>query len=522
MSLPRKRRYSLRVSLMVLVAVCVVPAAAVSGWLVYSHYEAQRTQIYSSTLLMAREIAADVDRELAAIEAGLRVLATSGDLAEGNLAAFHRLATDALEARLVYNYILSDREGGQLLNTLLPYGGALSTNKMPAPLPAVFETGVPALSDLVVCPMRQQPVLVMAVPVKIGEHVRYGLNAGLAPERLSKRFESRALPPGWVVAMLDGNGLIAARSQNAESFIGQKATAPLVERLRSSHEGTLEALTKEGVPTYVAFSRSSAWSWSIAVGAPKAALNVVLYRQIGFAVAATALALVVGLWLARRVANRVLSAVCDLNEAARALGKGKTVELPDVQLVEAEAVGDAIVQASHVMAQVSHRASHDILTGLANRALFDELLHRHLARLKRRPGGLAVLAIDLDGFKAVNDQQGHAMGDLVLQKVAKRIAGCIRTSDIAARMGGDEFSVLLGDADRDIAMQTAQRLVALLAEPYPGARSPISASIGVAVYPFSGITADDLLGSADRALYAAKGAGKHCAVIAPDMNEAGD
>ena len=190
-----------------------------------------------------------------------------------------------------------------------------------------------------------------------------------------------------------------------------------------------------------------------------------------------------------------------------------------VQLAEAEAVGAAILEASRTMATVQQQAYHDPLTGLANRALFEDAFARQLASSERSGNPFAVLAIDLDEFKAVNDQQGHAAGDTVLRIAAERITGTVRASDVPARMGGDEFSVLLTDADRDDAVQTAERLVAALSQPYPDIKIAVSASVGIAVYQAEENRVD-LLDAADRALYQAKGAGKKRAVLDAESDPA--
>jgi len=131
----------------------------------------------------------------------------------------------------------------------------------------------------------------------------------------------------------------------------------------------------------------------------------------------------------------------------------------------------------------------------------------------RRSGhGLALLFVDLDGFKAVNDSHGHAAGDAVLCTVARRLSQLIRASDSAARIGGDEFLLILAELPEPAAaMQIAQRVVEMLAQPldFHGQALQVGASVGIALYPEHGEDAETLRAAADAAMYAVKRSGKH-------------
>jgi diguanylate cyclase (GGDEF)-like protein/PAS domain S-box-containing protein len=168
--------------------------------------------------------------------------------------------------------------------------------------------------------------------------------------------------------------------------------------------------------------------------------------------------------------------------------------------------------------QLRYQASHDALTGLANRTLFTERLAAATAANRRATDPVAIMLIDLDGFKAINDTLGHHAGDAVLVAVAQRMRTCVRAGDTPARLGGDEFAILLPGAGADVASKIADRLLELLTEPVAteGHRLRIQASIGIAAEPTS--DPDTLLRSADSAMYAAKRTGKNryvCAVSAP-------
>jgi diguanylate cyclase (GGDEF)-like protein len=177
----------------------------------------------------------------------------------------------------------------------------------------------------------------------------------------------------------------------------------------------------------------------------------------------------------------------------------------------------AVVIAAHVAdllwdrASVEHRAEHDGLTGLPNRTLLDDRLSRALAHAHRSGTAVALLFLDLDDFKAINDRLGHGCGDLVLRAVAARIAGLLRDEDTVARLGGDEFVVLLPHlrAPSD-AIVVAQRLLAAFDEHFEAGTHKVqaTASIGVALYPDDASDASGLLTAADSAMYQAKDVGR--------------
>ncbi|MCB5191337.1 sensor domain-containing diguanylate cyclase [Methylobacillus arboreus] len=173
---------------------------------------------------------------------------------------------------------------------------------------------------------------------------------------------------------------------------------------------------------------------------------------------------------------------------------------------EIEAVN---TQLRHKERELRYMALHDALTGLANRTLMNDSLKRALARAGRDNSLVAVLLIDLDGFKEVNDSYGHAAGDLVLQVVAARLRKVTRVSDVTARLGGDEFVVVLEDTHgTEDAVRIAEKLVVELSRPVEGGLH-ISASIGIALSPGGQMSEDALLRLADQAMYEAKLAGRN-------------
>ncbi len=165
-----------------------------------------------------------------------------------------------------------------------------------------------------------------------------------------------------------------------------------------------------------------------------------------------------------------------------------------------------------------HAAMHDTLTGVANRAQFFERLGAVPPAERRHHARAAVLYLDLDGFKSVNDTYGHKAGDLVLQTVTDRMLGTVRAADLVARLGGDEFAVLLLDVDHaEQATTLADRLIAAVAEPIDVGEGVVhvGVSIGIAMATAGSAAATDMLEMADRALYEAKREGKSCWRLSP-------
>ncbi|NJL07800.1 MAG: EAL domain-containing protein [Methylacidiphilales bacterium] len=172
--------------------------------------------------------------------------------------------------------------------------------------------------------------------------------------------------------------------------------------------------------------------------------------------------------------------------------------------------------------QVAYMARHDLLTGLFNRAAFSEKIDDAGARLRRWGAVFAVVLLDLDRFKQVNDTLGHPAGDALLRETAHRLKGCLREADVLARLGGDEFAVLLTGApnQRSAVIAFVQRIIDSLAPPceVEGQTLAISTSIGIALAPEHGVSPDELIKNADLALYRAKGDGRNgYAIYDPTM-----
>ncbi|MFL6241977.1 MAG: diguanylate cyclase [Acidimicrobiia bacterium] len=190
-------------------------------------------------------------------------------------------------------------------------------------------------------------------------------------------------------------------------------------------------------------------------------------------------------------------------------GRGPRAQIPAVTvetLAQSATQTAAALRNAALLSEIEHLATRDGLTGLANRRLFEETLQREVARSHRRNAPLALVVLDVDHFKDVNDTVGHQAGDAVLREVARAMVGNTKASDLPARYGGDEFVVLLPDCTGDDALVVAERLRAAVARDVTAV--PVTVSAGVGAMPGNAGDGERLVAAADAALYSAKRDGR--------------
>lgn len=335
--------------------------------------------------------------------------------------------------------------------------------------------------------------LYYAAPVTIHGQIEGSVALSMDPAQFGRIFA------GWDqlsahIALIDGQGRMVASNQNWHALWG--STWPGVDpRDNTGWQSRLEKVILPGqhpltlITTVPVLSKLT---WATPQGLFLISVTLLSLLMI---VAAVFLA-------ATMTARPVARFVKDLNRIMASPQIPSQVEVAGP--VELRELASAFNQALN---RIRHLGQHDTLTGLPNRALFHDRMETALAAARRDDTRLAMIFIDLDRFKPVNDRYGHVVGDKLLQTIAARLAASIRESDTAARLGGDEFVVLLRNIDSlEHAHSVAEKLTNTLSAPITidGHALDISASIGLALYPDDGLEIDDLYRSADTAMYQAK------------------
>jgi hypothetical protein len=289
------------------VGACVVPATLIAILLIgYDYYHRERDRLMRDSMTTARALMAAVDAELAGVRSALLALATSPHLSSANLAAFHAQAQAALKDQSFANIVLIEENGRQVVNTFRRFGEPLPASGNPPELQRIFQTGEPVITDLFIGPLVQQPFIAIGIPVRRDGKIRYSLNGGVDPRKLSSLLGEQRLPPGWIGGVLDSQGTIVARTRDAERLVGQKGSPELVQRIKQGREDVFESRTVEGIAVLTVFSRSPVSNWTVAIGIPQRALTTHLWYSMARLFIAAFVALITALGLAALLGRRLM------------------------------------------------------------------------------------------------------------------------------------------------------------------------------------------------------------------------
>jgi diguanylate cyclase (GGDEF)-like protein len=393
------------------------------------------------------------------------------------------------------------------------------------------ETGRFAVGEYQIGRVTGQAGINFGFPVRDADHeIRAVAFAGLDLEDLGRMAEATPLPPEGILSVIDVKGTILSRKPAMRERVGQKLWNPqVIESILAGTEGVLEAKGEDGVDWLLAHqvvftNPDGAFPLRVLITVPMSRVfeeaNRALVRDLLGITLATLFLLVAAWYGAEWFMLRKFRALLSTAERMRGGDLNARTGIPDgheelSQLAHAfDDMAGALQQREQ---RLQEQAISDPLTGLYNRRYLNEFLPRELARSARSNMPVAVLLIDLDHFKRVNDSRGHEAGDIVLNAVGNLLRGNVRGSDIACRYGGEEFALILPDTGAEAAMRRAEdiRLAISTLNLIHAGRSlgKVTASFGIAVFPEHAQDTDDLLRVADIALYAAKGAGRDRIVV---------
>jgi diguanylate cyclase (GGDEF)-like protein len=393
------------------------------------------------------------------------------------------------------------------------------------------ETGRFAVGEYQIGRITGEAGINFGFPVRdAGNAVRAVAFAGLDLEDLARMAEATPLPPGGILSVIDVKGTVLSRKPALKERVGQRLWNPqVIESILAGSEGVLEVKGEDGVDWLLAHqvvfrNPDGAFPLRVLVTVPLsevfAEANRALVRDL-LGITLATLFLLVAVWFgAEWFMLHKFRALLGAAERMRAgdLNARTGIRYGQEELGQlAQAFDDMAGALQQREERLQEQAISDPLTGLYNRRYLREFLPRELARSGRNATPVAVMFIDLDHFKQINDTFGHEAGDIVLTAVGNLLKGNVRGSDIACRYGGEEFALILPETGADAAVRRAEDIrMAISMLDLRHDRKPlgrVEASFGIALFPDHGHDADDMLRVADMALYAAKGAGRNRVVV---------
>jgi len=332
-----------------LVVGCIVPAALVAGILIFESYQRERAGLERDMIATASALMQAVDADINGIHSAIKVMAASQALKSNDFHTFYDEAQAALPGQVGSNIVVHDPSGQQLVNTMRPFGAPLPREEGSDMIRRALATGQPVVSDLFKGPATGRWVLGTTVPVFIDGKVKYLVGMGMFSDRLGEVLRRQKVPPGWMVTLLDHAGTIGARTLDSDQNVGRKVAPAFLHAIETTDEGTREFVSREGVPTLSAYSRSPRSGWTIAVTVPTALVTAGLRQALIVNVGLAALLLLLGVFLARLIARRVTRSLDALKAPALALGVGADIEVPPVEIQEVAELGRALSKAARLI-----------------------------------------------------------------------------------------------------------------------------------------------------------------------------
>jgi len=345
-------RRSVHTFLIYLVLACLVPGLIGASLLVFHEYRDGRAAFERNAIQTTRALAQAVDSHLYKAQAVAQSLSTSDAVRRKDFAALYLQAKEFLAVNPLGNSIaLSDRTGQQIINLSREFGQPLPRHGSIEQIRRVLETGQPAISDVFKGAVAQQLLVTVDVPVMLDGEPAYVLTAVLRPSIFNHLLKAQGLPSNWIAGVLDSKGVFVARTHAHEQFIGQNPSEALSRQIKESMEGTLEAVTPDGIPVLNIYSRSAATGWTVVMSIPREVLEAEYQTPLRILAFGMFAMFALGLGLAWWVGEKIAFSIRALAVPARALGSGEAIRLPQVHIREANDLACALSNASNLLQQ---------------------------------------------------------------------------------------------------------------------------------------------------------------------------
>ncbi len=540
-----KRAASIRSHLLLLVLALAVPLVAAIGLEIVAQMQQAVAHTKSTLRTLAKTMASNTGGKIANASQTLERLALRPLVQAVDPAQCDPILADLVNLNPDYANVVYTNLEGLIVCSALPQPGGKPISVGNAPWYRAFlqsrrfTVGEPYLS-----PITGKRVAVLVAPIWNAQREMVGsVHIPFDLKSFDPNIPSDYLPQGSRYGFFRDDGVMVWRNLDPEGVIGTRPNAEAARRIVELHDGEFESLAIDGVTRYFSVVPMPEVGWVAFVGVPATEVYAAAKQRAINAAAVALLALVALVLLALSIARRISEPIVALAKTARAVQAGNSLARAasqgPIEVAEVanafNAMTDSLQASAHTLeievaerkmveAQVREVAFHDSLTHLPNRLLLNDRVSQALAGSVRSGVYSALMFLDLDNFKPLNDVHGHEVGDYLLIEVANRLTSCVRQIDTVARFGGDEFVVMLSDLHSDPVIARAQtqavaeKIRALLAAPYlltiahegqPDVlvEHQCTASIGVALFAKPDGGQVDILKWADAAMYQAKKAG---------------
>lgn len=509
---------SLRARLLLLVAIAVIP---ILGLTIYSALEQRHLagyEVQETTVRLARVASSQQGQLILGTRQLLTGLAQLREVRQGSPGECSAVFAKLAKSYPVYSNLGAVDRDGEVYCSARPMTGSVNVSDRSYFVRAMQSADF-AIGDYQIGRITFTATLTLAYPIfDRKQQVNGVVFAALDLAWLNQLVKEADLPAGSIFTLTDKHGTILVRYPEPEKWVG-RSTAELSRSAmaRSSGTGVAEASEPDGVPRLIGFTpllgREQTGDVYVSIGIPKKAAfaeaDHTFARNLGWLALIASIAFAAA-WFGGDVF--VLRQVSALVGMARQLEKGNLTRRVGPpygkgelgQLAKSFDEMAASLQKSAL--QFRYQATHDSLTGLANRSFFTERLEEEISNAQAHGEPLALLLMDLDSFREINDTIGHYNGDRVLREVTQRLTNSVGQTGVVGRLGGDEFAVVLLNTDPEGAADYTRKLMGSFHRPIILDELPIAIelSLGIAVHPRDGEDADLLIRRAEVAMYLAK------------------